>query len=187
MGISRRRFLMGATLAAAAIPVSGLAYPLLEAKWCRVLRASVRLPLLPDSFRGTTIALLTDIHHGPYVPLAYVRHVVDTVNRLRPDAVCLCGDDVHRDRSYIAPCIRELGRLESRLGSYAVLGNHDHWEGAAQVRAALARHRIPDLTNRGLWLENQGARIRLCGVGDLWEDRQDLDAALGEAEPGDTP
>ncbi|GAG45684.1 unnamed protein product, partial [marine sediment metagenome] len=121
-----------------------------------------------------------------FVPLVYVRHVVRTVNRLRPDAVCLCGDYVHRDRKYIAPCIQELGRLESRLGSYAVLGNHDHWEGANEVRAALARHRIPDLTNRGLWLENQGERIRLCGVGDLWEDQQDLDAALEEAERGDT-
>lgn len=185
MVMSRRHFLIRAILATAAVPVTGLAYTLLEAKWCQILRAPVRLPNLPDRFRGTTIALLTDIHHGPFVPLVYVRHVVRTVNRLRPDAVCLCGDYVHRDRKYIEPCIRELGRLESRFGSYAVLGNHDHWEGADEVRSAFARHRIPDLTNRGLWLENQGERIRLCGVGDLWEDQQDLEAALGEAERGD--
>ncbi len=54
-----------------------------------------------------------------------------------------------------------------------------------QIRAALERHRIPDLTNRGLWLENRGSEIRLCGVGDLWEDQQDLEAALGEAEHRD--
>jgi predicted MPP superfamily phosphohydrolase len=185
LSLSRRQFLTRAALAGVGVAVSGLAYTLLEAKWCRVLRVGLRLPNLPESFRGATVALLTDIHHGPYVPLAYVRHVVDTVNRLRPDAVCLGGDYVHRDRQYIAPCLRELGRLASRFGTYAVLGNHDHWEGVDEIRAKLAQHRIPDLTNRGLWLEDRGDRIRLCGVGDLWEDEQDLEAALGDARASD--
>ena len=29
------------------------------------------------------------------------------------------------------------------------------------------------------------ARLRICGVGDLWTDRQDLKTALGDATPGD--
>ena len=52
-------------------------------------------------------------------------------------------------------------------------------------RAALAEAKLPDLNNTGVWLERSGARLRICGVGDLWTDHQDLDAALGDATERD--
>jgi predicted MPP superfamily phosphohydrolase len=50
-------------------------YARLEAAWCRVRRTTVTVPKLPAEFKARTIALLTDIHHGPYVSLDYVRRV----------------------------------------------------------------------------------------------------------------
>ena len=46
-----------------------------------------------------TVALLADVHHGPFVPLAYIRHVVTMTNALRPDVVALAGDYVHRSEA----------------------------------------------------------------------------------------
>ena len=143
------------------------------------------LPRLPATFRGTTLAHVTDVHHGPFVPLAYVRHIVDLTNSLEPDLVLLTGDYVSRSSRYIAPVIHALGKLDARLGRFAVLGNHDHWESAVESRQALDDTKISLADNTGFWIEKGGARLRICGVGDLWTDRQNLPAALGDATERD--
>jgi predicted MPP superfamily phosphohydrolase len=182
--MDRRKFLKRAGLAAGAATMGG-AYPFLEARWCRVVRRTIAVPNLPGPFRATTVALLADVHHGPYVPLSYIRHVVRMTNALNPDIVALAGDYVDRSADHIAPGIAELGRLEARLGRFAVRGNHDNCEFAPITRAALAEANLPDLNNTGVWLERRGARLRIGGVGDLWTDEQNLAAALGDATPDD--
>lgn len=186
LGTNRRRFLKRA---AAVVGLAGLtgggAYPFLEAKWCRVAERTIALPNLPAEFRGVRIALLTDIHHGPFVPLVYIRHVVALANSLKPDLVLLAGDYVSRSSSYIAPCVEALAALEARLGRFAVLGNHDHWESAPACSRALAKANIIQTDNTGRWIERNGSRLRVCGVGDLWTDRQHPASALGDATDAD--
>ena len=189
--MDRRKFLKVGGLTALASAAAGMIYPFLEAKWCRVVRRTIALPNLPPPFRGVTIALLADVHHGPFVPLAYVRHVVAMTNALKPDIVALVGDFVHRHHSYIAPAIDELGKLKGVIGRFAVRGNHDNrdYHGIRNFRplscAALAEANLPDLNNTGAWIERRGARLRICGVGDLWTDHQDLETALGDATDRD--
>ena len=64
-------------------------------------RSRCRTSLQP--FRGTTVALLADVHHGPFVPLAYIRHVVGMTNALQPDIVVLAGDYVHQSYHISSP------------------------------------------------------------------------------------
>ena len=64
---------------------------------------------------------------------------------------------------------------------YSVLGNHDHWEGINASRAAQAQAGIPELLNSNAPITltwPRGARLWLAGVGDLWEDEQNLGQAL---------
>ncbi len=76
-------------------------------------------------------------------------------------------------------------------GRFAVRGNHDnrdyHGERRFRLlsRTALADATIPDLNNMGTWIERSGTRLRICGVGDLWTDYQDLESALGDATEND--
>jgi predicted MPP superfamily phosphohydrolase len=179
--MDRRKFLKRAGLAVLGTGTLGAVYPFLEARWCRVVRRTIAVPNLPSPFRGTTVALLADVHHGPFVPLDYIRHVVGMTNALKPDIVLLAGDYMHRSARYIAPGIAELGKLEAPMGRFAVRGNHDNREFTTTTRAALAEAKLPDLNNTGVWLERRGARLRIAGVGDLWTDDQDLVAALGDA------
>jgi uncharacterized protein len=189
--MDRRKFLKMASVTTLGSLTVGVVYPFLEAKWCRVVRTTITIRNLPEPFRGTTVALLADVHHGPFVPLAYIRHVVSMTNALKPNIVALVGDFVHRHDVYIAPGINELGKLEGTLGRFAVRGNHDNQDyyGRRSFRwhsqAALAKAKIPDLSNTGVWIERDGARLRICGVGDFWTDRQDLGAALGDATERD--
>jgi uncharacterized protein len=184
--MNRRKMLkIVAGTSVGAMAMGGAAYPFLEARWCRVLRTTVGVPKLPTPFVGTTIAFLSDVHHGPHLSASYVRQAVALANALRPDIVALGGDYVERHRRYIAPGIAALGKLRARFGRFAVLGNHDVWEGRAESQAALAEAGITEVTNTGVWLERDGARLRIGGVGDLWTDRQDPSAAIGNATDRD--
>ena len=183
--LNRRRFAKRVLGSGLLISGAGLGYSWLEAGWLRIHRESIRVPHLPAPFRGLKVAFLSDIHHGPYTSLDYVRTVIDSTNNLSPDLVLLGGDYVHRDARYILPCFQEHAALRAPLGVYGILGNHDHWEGAEATKLAMQKHGVVELTNRGKWIEKDGARLRLSGVGDLWEDRQDLETALGDARDND--
>jgi uncharacterized protein len=180
--MNRRRWIKRAAIGS--LVVGGI-YPLLEAKWCRLKRATVTLPNLPRSFEGTTIAYLSDIHHGPFVPRSYVRSIVEMTNALKPDLVLLGGDYCYRGPRFIAPALEDLSKLKARVGRFAVLGNHDHWDGLQQSIDGLEAAGIPLLRNSGVWLERGPDRLRIGGVGDLWCDQQDVDAALGDATTRD--
>jgi len=183
--ISRRRFWKRAAVGAAAASAMGASYPLLEAKWCRLTRRTLAVRNLPTSFRGLSVAYLSDLHHGPYVGLDYLRYVVDWTNALKPDLVLLGGDYVSRSPRYIGPVCEVMGGLRAPMGRFAVLGNHDNWESGPECHAQLDRAGLELIDNRGLWLRRGGDRLRIGGVGDLWTDVQSIDAALEDADEGD--
>lgn len=96
-----------------------------ERHWIEVTRRDVPLEGLPERFAGVTIAHLTDIHHGPYVSLSYIRRVVALVNSLAPDLIALTGDYVDHRPQEIEPVVQVLSQLHAPLGVWAVLGGHD--------------------------------------------------------------
>ena len=178
----RRHFLR---LIAASAPVAGLAYGFAETGDVRIERVGATLPKLPKAFDGLRIAFLTDIHHGPYVTLGELRGFVRTALALQPDLILLGGDYVLRDAKYIRPCFDVLASLKAPLGTFGVLGNHDHEHGAGETKAAMVRAGIGELTNSGTWLTRGRDRLRLAGVDDLWRGHADVEAALGDATPAD--
>jgi predicted MPP superfamily phosphohydrolase len=182
---TRRTFWKRAALGAAGTGLVGASYPLLEAKWCRLTRRTISVPRLPSSFRGLSVAFLSDLHHGPYVGLGYINHAIDWANALRPDLVLLGGDYVSKSPRYIGPVCEAMGRLRAPMGRFAVLGNHDNWESAPISRSELDRVGLDVLDDRGVWLRRGGDRLRIAGVGDLWTDKPDLAKALDDAHEGD--
>ena len=133
--------------------------------------------------RPLRMAVLTDLHLGPYIRERQLADWVRVATATRPDLVVLVGDLV--DARY-AGDLSEFGRwlpeLRSPLGTYVVPGNHD-------------RSRYPDLVP---WLRmlndvgatvllNEGRRVRddlyLAGIDDFREGRPDPVAALAGAGP----
>lgn len=182
---SRRKFWKRAAIGAAGAALAGAAYPLLEAKWCRLTRRTISVPRLPASFRGLSVAFLSDLHHGPYVGLDYINYAIDWTNSLRPDLVLLGGDYVSASPSYIAPVCRAMGRLRAPLGRFATLGNHDNNESPSESRFQLDRAGLELLDDRGTWLRRGGDRLRLAGVSDLWTEQPDVVRALADTHEGD--
>ncbi|HWT80791.1 MAG TPA: metallophosphoesterase, partial [Candidatus Methylomirabilis sp.] len=127
---------------------------------------------------GLTIVHLSDIHHSLFTPLEDVRRAVHLANELRPDLVALTGDYVTFSPLYIWPVARALGKLHTRLGVFAVLGNHDFQVDAGEMTRALQAQHIRVLRNSHQSLRHGTAPLWIAGVDDLWWRSDDLPAAL---------
>jgi len=139
-----------------------------------VTHRHLELPHLPAALAGLRLVQLSDIHHGLYVSRERVVQAVELANRLQPDLVALTGDFVSNSRHFIAPVAEILGRLRARLGSFAVLGNHDYRVDAERVAAALYRQGIEVLRNRHLRVECGGATLFVAGVDDIGDAEDQL-------------
>ena len=176
--MTRRQFVKSSLLASLGLLTGGTMIAGLHP--CVVNRQKIFMRGLPPAFDGIRVALLSDFHHGELVSAEMIRDAVRLTNSLLPDLIALPGDFIHRGKEWAADCFRELSALRAPLGVFGVLGNHDHYRGAASsVRMGMERAGITDLTNCGINLSRMGQTLRVCGVGDLWKERQKLGSALG--------
>ncbi len=133
---------------------------------------------LPASLKGSKIALLGCLHAGcPSVGISKVKQVVDLINKQNPDLVFLLGDFLSNfviGKKQVTPysIASELSRITSKLGTFAVYGNHDIWRGKDEIRDSLQRFGIEILDNTCFSLPPTEIKsdIRIAGVG--WEGDQ---------------
>jgi predicted MPP superfamily phosphohydrolase len=192
--LSRRRLLLGGGRTVAAAGLGAGAWSFFgEARWFEITRRQIAIKGLSPGLNGLRIVQLSDIHHGPWMSLTWVRQIIDAANALAPDVVALTGDYIYNGVDYVEPMALELARLRARVGVVAVMGNHDWWGGGDLMKSAFANQRVPLIDNARLFVTPQrrlvqGAREGLClaGVGDLWEDKCLYDKALGGV-PGGMP
>jgi predicted MPP superfamily phosphohydrolase len=86
---------------------------------------------------------------------------------LQPDLIALTGDFTFAGKHYAEPCAEALALLRARVGTYAVLGNHDHYNSAGRITRALRHVGITVLVDERERLERRGDKLWLVGVDDL--------------------
>src|SRR5215213_852649 len=119
-------------------------------------RITLRLPALPPALDGLRIGQITDTHLGMPFAADNLRWAVEQMRREQPDLIGLTGD-LAGLRDGIPEIPPLLSGLRAPLGVYAVPGNHDYWEGLADVQAALMLADIPLLMNEHRHLRWNGA------------------------------
>ncbi len=164
-------------LSVAAVLLYGYA-AYIEPYWLEVVRLPVHSANLPKTFRGVTIAQISDFHLGNSNNQVKVHAAIDRVLALQPDLILLTGDFVTGVRSGEAQILEsELRRLSAPLGVYAILGNHDWWSDPWVVAGALQRARVTLLDNANVRLEHGGSSLYLAGLEDIYY-HPDLPQAL---------
>ncbi|MEA2570002.1 MAG: uncharacterized protein QOI24_2003 [Acidobacteriota bacterium] len=138
---------------------------------------------LPEAFDGYRIALLTDTHVAPIIRPAFYTEAVAQVTRFDPDLVLLGGDFVSFNRHIALMSELLLTDLTARDGVYAVLGNHDYWSKADEVRAAMEARGVEFLTNRNVTIQRGDDRIQLLGVDEIYRGTPDVGAAFENIDP----
>jgi len=140
-------------------------------------RVTLRLPTLPPALDGLRIGQITDTHLGQPFTADNLRWAVEQMRREQPDLIALTGD-LAGLREGIPEIPPLLGQLRAPLGVYAVPGNHDYWEGLADVHAALMLADIPLLMNEHRQLRWNGADLWLAGIDEIWDGSPNIAVAL---------
>lgn len=127
------------------------------------------------------IVHLTDLHVGRVTPMAAQHHAVDIANAAAPDLVVITGDFVCHSQLYLDALTEVVDALDAPV--MCVLGNHDHWAGAAEVRWALRRGGAEVLDNVHTTITLRNQALQVVGLDDAYTSHADRDAALKGLRP----
>jgi hypothetical protein len=181
------KFLGWALLDGAVLTSMGWIYSArIEPGWVEVNPVPIRLPRLPRSFDGLRLAHFSDIHIGGWMTRERLETIIDILLAEAPDVIVNTGDFVtghgfdSNVRLELDTLQSALRRLTKKIPTFASQGNHDHWVDTLAVRQMLAGAGVVELNNR-LHTFGQGAdSLHLCGVDDIWEQKNRLDLVLDQ-------
>jgi predicted MPP superfamily phosphohydrolase len=154
-----RRLLAGTFLGLAMLATL---YGIVNASWIRVRKITVKLPNLPESWRGRVVAQVSDLHLGHVQNLAFIRRIVAMLKRLGPDAVFITGDLFDGVAADVDRLSKPWAEMAAPLGTYFITGNHEEFSDRTKYLDALRRYGVRILDNEKIIVDG----LQLVGVHD---------------------
>jgi len=127
------------------------------------------------------VVFVSDFHTKPYQKINLIR-TVNEIKTQNPDMILSTGDFVsgHKPSQSLSieEIAKELSVLKPKYGFYAVLGNHDWWQGGEKIERVLEQNGIVVLGNENRVINIEGKKLYLAGVEDITTRNIDLVKAL---------
>jgi len=155
----------------------------------RVRSRDVVLDRLGPGLDGLRVVVLADTHFGPLDRARWSAKVAGVVAGLRPDLLLHAGDLADGDVADRERQVRPVADLQAPLGRYSIVGNHEHFSGAAQWVEHMRGLGWQPLVNAHGIVERDGDRLVVAGIDDptgIGRDLSggpDLRAALAGTDP----
>lgn len=135
-------------------------YGFVNARFIRIRRIPIQLPGLPESWRGRTALVVSDLHLGHINGPAFSRRIVAMAVRLNPQIVFFPGDffdgGKNDDESLAAP----FRALTPPFGCFFSIGNHEEFGSTAHYAEVLTRTGIRVLLNEAVTVDG----LQIAGV-----------------------
>ena len=122
-------------------------YAVFNASWTRITRATVRLANLPESWRGRTAALISDLHLGHVRNGNFLRRMVAKIVSEGPDAIFIAGDLYDGTAIDAGLAAAPLNQLTAPQGVYFVAGNHEQFGDDSKYLRAISAAGVRVLSN----------------------------------------
>jgi len=135
-----------------------------EARFIKLERVNIKIKNLKDSYK---IVQLSDIHIGGLIDAEFIKKMVQRVNRLNPDIVVITGDLVDTDVDNISDALNELRGLNSKYGTYFIVGNHEYFHNITKTIESVKSLGIKVLENENVYIGEKGRGFNLAGVYDV--------------------
>jgi len=175
--ITRAEFFDKTAMVAGLVPFASMVTGILSgATDYRVIKKTVYLPNLPNSFDGMRIGQISDIHAGTFFNKTAVKGGVEMLMKEQADVVFFTGDLVNYQTDEVEDYFDVFNKIRAPLGVFSSTGNHDYgnyrkWPSAEAKRKnfqdLLTAHRLLGydlLMNENRLLESGGDRIAIIGV-----------------------
>ena len=165
---------------------TGLYGSLVRRFWTVTNRVTVLVPELPAELDGYTMAQLSDLHCGPFMPRWFYRRLARRSSALGADAIVLTGDMISDGVAYLDDLEDFVKRLSAPDGVFASLGNHDYFGTTDGPFRAMRDGGATVLRNEGIVVRSKknGAELYLAAVDDSWTRRHDIANAMAARVPG---
>ncbi|WP_315788705.1 metallophosphoesterase [Fischerella sp. JS2] len=150
-----------------------------------VEQLTVNIADLPASLKGTKLVQISDLHYdGLRLSERMLEKAIAISNEAEPDLVVLTGDYVTDEPTPIHQLALRLKNLQSRLGIYAVLGNHDlryrAYDSKTEVTEALTSIGIKVLWNEIAY--PLGKELPLVGLAEFWSREFDPTSVMNQLD-----
>jgi predicted MPP superfamily phosphohydrolase len=130
------------------------------------------------------VVQLTDIHAGLFMTRDMMRRYVDQVIALKPELFVLTGDYISNSAAFFPGFVEEMARVHAPLGTFATLGNHEHWcAGPDYYGDIFKKHGIHLLQNEHRMIRTGQGDLTIAGIDDLQFGKPHLGAALRGRDP----
>jgi len=155
----------------------------IEPKLINVAKEEITLSKNPKN--KIKIALISDIHVGPYKKEKFVRKIAQKIINQKPDIVLIDGDNIFGKQEY-ADNLKALKKLTAKYPTYAVWGNHEYNIGKPNdfskfkdktkyIKKIFQEIGVNLINNKNKLIKNE---FWLLGVDSLWAEKDNLDSAL---------
>ncbi len=114
---------------------------------------------------------ISDIHIGGLIDKNFIKSLVDKVNILKPDVVVITGDLVDTKLDFAKPALDELKNIQSKFGTYFIVGNHEYFHGVQPIINYVNSLGIKTLENENVYIGQKDVGFYLCGVYDRFGDK----------------
>jgi predicted MPP superfamily phosphohydrolase len=135
-------------------------YGIANAARTRVTRIAVKLPNLPDSWRGRTAALVSDLHLGHVRNRGFSERIVAMLAGQRPDIVFIAGDLYDGTAAEYDRLAQPFSKLSAPFGTYFIAGNHEEFSDHTKFLNAVARAGVRVLNNEKLTVDG----LQIVGI-----------------------
>lgn len=164
--INRRKILLST---AAAIPLislsSGVAGVVQTFSSVDVFLKPIKFAGLPDDLNGFRILHLSDLHLRHYVTLTDLEDVLIQAEKFSPDMILMTGD-IADDLQLLPDALNLIEQFNAPFGSYASLGNHEHFRGIEQVLRIFEKSPIPLFVNESITSQVGKSSLFIGGIDD---------------------
>lgn len=136
-----------------------------------------RLKISDRDLKGLKIVFASDFHFKPFEKYR-LKKTVNLINSNNPDVILLGGDYVNGHKKGasldVEVIAKEFSKLHSKHGTFAVMGNHDGWQGKREIINAFENNCITVLENSNADL---GGFV-VAGVEDMQTANPSVEKAL---------
>ena len=189
MSDKRRKFFKRSLdISSLVVATSISAKAIYDARHITLEKVNIKLKNLSHPYK---ILQLSDVHIGGIIDKNFIAKIVTRVNACKPDLVVITGDLVDTDVDKAMDALEELKNLESKYGTYFIVGNHEYFHNIEKIIATVKALGIRVLENENIYIGREGEGFNLVGVYDLFGYRAEkympnITQAL-KAKKEDTP
>lgn len=108
----------------------------------RIKNISVKIPNLPEEWRGKKIVQLSDVHLGHIYKADFMEKIVQKINAADPKMVLITGDLLDGMDGDIDDSIEPINNIKANDGIFFITGNHETYLGLKWVFDALSKTKM---------------------------------------------